>query len=70
MRDGQQRQAEREQQVGTGQHAIAAAGIDLMRPMRGPSSAEMMSDAEKMPNSQLVEIPVSCAIVSASTAGR
>ena len=61
--------ARRKQDIRAGQNAVAAASM-IMRPMRGPSSAEMISAPEKMPNSQLVEMPVSRAIVSASTAGR
>ncbi len=42
----------------------------ICRPMRGPSIAEITSEAENAPKIQLVEMPRSCAIGSASRAGR
>ena len=42
----------------------------IWRPTRGPSSPEIISDAENAAKNQLLEIPRSCAIGSARMAGR
>jgi hypothetical protein len=42
----------------------------ICRPIRGPSIAEITSDAENAPKIQLDETPRSCAMGSASSAGR